>query len=115
MISALLAIGKMWLSHHQENKKAEAEQYRAEVAAGLHDPNKLRGLKWATFLQFSAPIWLGFYDPDLLARVLASLNTLPQWYVEAYLMIVGGVWASAVGKDVLESVFKTYRRSKKDK
>ena len=103
------AVSKNW----QEKREAEHTQYIAELKAGLHDPNKLRALKWATFLQFSAPIYLGFYDPSLLDTLMASLTKVPQWYVEAYLMIVGGVWAGAVGKDIVEGLMKSYRRKPK--
>lgn len=101
-----------WLNGRKERAQAEHQQYLKELEMGLHDPNKLRALKWATFLQFSAPVWLGLYDPALLDKVLAALGALPDWYVEAYLMIVGGIWAGAVGKDIIEALIKSYRRSK---
>lgn len=111
MIAILATLGKLFLETYSKRKAAEHNQYIAELKAGKHNPNALRGLKWATFIQFSAPIWLGFYDVALLDKLLESLDSMPQWYIEAYLMIVGGVWASAVGVDVVTAVIKAYRKS----
>ena len=113
MIAILKGLAILFMEMRTKKAQAEHNQYVEELKAGKHNPNALRWLKWATFIQFSAPIWLGFYDVALLDKLLESLDSMPQWYIEAYLMIVGGVWASAVGVDVITAVMKAYRKNAK--
>lgn len=111
MLGLILGAAKMFLGSWQQRKKMAEDRYMAELKAGLHDPNKLRGLKWASFVQFSAPIWMLWFAPERASEFLQHLNMFPQWYIQVYLIINGGIWGMAVGSDVFTMIVRNYKRS----
>lgn len=104
-----------WMGHRAEVKAGERKKYLAELEAGIHDPEKLRVLKWASFIQFSAPIWLTAFWPGDVQAFLENLNKFPSWYIEIYIGMNGAIWGAAMSKDVIVSTIKAWRKSVKIK
>ncbi len=111
IFAALLgkAIGAFF-ENRREKAKAEQQQYLAELKAGLHDPNKLRPLKWASFTLFTAPMIGMYFWPDNVTLFMENLDALPDWYLQQYLLITGSIWGVAVGKDILEGIIRAVKK-----
>lgn len=97
-------------NYHERQQMAEA-RYVEELKAGIHDPEKLRWLKWASFLQFSAPLWVAWFYPEKVAEFLRNLDMFPDWYVQIYLTMNATIWGVAVGSDLVTKVIKNYKRA----
>ncbi len=112
MIFAALA-GKAisaFFAHRREKAQAEQQQYLAELKAGLHDPNKLRPLKWTSFTLFTSPLVAMWFWPEDVTLFVTNLNALPDWYIEAYILITGSIWGGTVAKDILEGVIRSVKK-----
>ena len=110
LIQGVKAFFKNRQARKKEKVDIEHKQYLAEVQAGLHDPNKLRFLKWASFTGFTAPMVCMFFWPDEVTVFMVNLDSMPEWYIKGYLLITGSIWGGTVAKDVMEGVIRSVRK-----
>ena len=109
--AALIGQGlKAFFANRRKKAEAEQEQYLAELKAGLHDPNKLRPLKWASFTLFTSPLVAMYFWPENVTLFMQNLDAMPDWYIEAYIFITGSIWGATVAKDILEGIFRSVRK-----
>ena len=109
--AALIGQGlKAFFANRRKKAEAENAQYLAELKAGLHDPNKLRPLKWASFTLFTFPMVGMYFWPENVTLFMENLDALPDWYLQQYLLITGSIWGVAVGKDILEGIIRSVKK-----
>ena len=100
---------KDYVAGEQEIKKAEKEN-RARLlrdkASNNHDwemanlTDKDKWLRRISFGMFSAPFVWALFDPVAVeAYFVLALSAMPEWYVQMYGAMVGGVWGVAALKN----------------
>lgn len=131
MIGALISGGiglvRDWFQNKREQVKADHEitlaekQNRARLLrdeqSNNHDwemanlADKDRFMRRASFVLFSLPfLWAMFDAPAVKEYFDTALEAMPQWYVQLYLVIIGGVWGVAALKNNLASLFNAVRK-----
>lgn len=127
LITGLFSIGKQWM----ENKKTEKQAKHKIKLAGLE--NRARLLKdkqgnnheWEmkvlegkdkllqrfSFLMFSLPFIVAMFDHDKVKDYFdIGLASMPDWYIQIYVSIIGGVWGFAALKNTLPAIVNTFRK-----
>lgn len=81
--------------------------------ANLTDKDKV--LRRVSFAIFSAPFLWAMYDPVAVREYFdVALASMPEWYIQIYLSIVGGVWGFAALKNSLPGIVGGIRGALKD-
>lgn len=77
--------------------------------ANLVDKDKW--LRRISFALFSFPVVLAYYDPPRVAEYFnIALHAMPEWYIKAYLIMVGGIWGVSELKRLLPSMVGEIRK-----
>ncbi|MDQ6970921.1 MAG: hypothetical protein Q9M16_10470, partial [Mariprofundus sp.] len=108
LISAGIGIGGEFLKGKQAITKAKAEK-AAELIQSKTDNDhawemqqinaKDAWLRRGSFLVFSIPmIWAAFDAQAVSDYFTVALGSVPDWYVKAYMMMIGGIWGIAALK-----------------
>ena len=128
-ITGLFGIGKQWLSGVQEKQKAQLKielaekENRARLLKDIESNNhewemanltdKDKFLRRFSFFMFALPfIWAAF-DPEAVQQYFdVALGSMPEWYIQLFASIVGGVWGFAALKNTLPSIVNSFKRDK---
>ena len=98
-----------WLQGRQKRKDQEHEQEIEEIRAGLRDNDRL--LRRGSFVLLSIPFIWGYFDPEgVRAYFTVIQEAMPTWYVEAYMVILFGIWGISTGKNVIVGIIKAFRK-----
>jgi len=111
LASTVIGIGGDWLKGRQQIVKAKATK-AAELIQTKTDNDHLwemeqikgkdRWLRRGSFLVFSIPmIWAAFDAQAVNDYFTIALASVPDWYVKAYMMMIGGIW----GISAIKSLF----------
>ena len=79
--------------------------------ANLTDKDKW--LRRISFGMFSAPFVWALFDPTGVKEYFeVALSAMPEWYIQLYAAMVGGVWGFAALKNSLPAVMGALRKPK---
>jgi|GEM_PF-6192509 len=107
--STLPGLATKWLQGREKRKDQEHEQEIEEIKAGLRDNDRL--LRRGSFILLSIPFIWGYHDPEgVRAYFQVIQEAMPQWYVEAYMVILFGIWGISTGKNVVVGIIKAFRK-----
>ena len=80
-----------------ENKDGNNHEWEM---ASLVD--KDRWLRRVSFALFSIPFVVGVFNPEAVSRYFeVALAAVPEWYIQIYVTMVGGVWGVSALKNAL--------------
>jgi len=108
MIGAVITLVKEGFGYFRETRKAEHELRIANVrnrqrlaeSAQSHNQNwemaslesNDRLLRIVSFCLFALPLIITVVRPDMGQQIFSNLDTAPEWYVQTFIAINGGVW-----------------------
>ena len=113
-----------YVSTGQEIKKAEKEN-RARLLSDKQTHNsewemasltdKDKWLRRGSFTMFAAPFFWALYDPAAVEQYFnVALSAMPDWYVQIFCSMVGGVWGISALKNtapaLIGGVIKALRK-----
>lgn len=127
IISSGFSLFTNWLKGKQELQKAKqeselaAEQNRARLLADkesnnhawemaqLTDADKV--LRRISFTIFSAPFLVAIISPLSVAHYFTiALASMPTWYVQTYMGIIGAIWGLANLKNIIPQIINSIRK-----
>lgn len=81
--------------------------------ANLED--KDRWLRRISFGMFSAPFIWALFDPDGVKEYFnVALAAMPEWYIQLFAAMVGGVWGFAALKNSIPSIVGGIKKALKE-
>lgn len=81
--------------------------------ANLTDKDKW--LRRISFSMFSAPFIWALFDPGRVSEYFdVALASMPEWYIQLYAAMVGGVWGFAALKNSLPAVVGGIKKALKE-
>lgn len=99
---------------HMDIKNAVAEnkaRLLRDVGSNNHEwemanlEDKDRWLRRISFGMFSSPFIWALFDPDGVKEYFdIALAAMPEWYIQLYAAMVGGVWGFAALKNSIPSI-----------
>jgi hypothetical protein len=106
---SLLDLGKAWLGNRKAKADNEHKQEIKEIEAGVRDND--RWLRRGSFILFAWPMIWAYFDPQGVKTYFEiTLNALPDWYIQMFLLIVGGIWSISSIKNILPGIIKAVRK-----
>lgn len=120
-----------WSSHKERKTKLKAadleielaeKQNRARLLQSENDNNhewemanltdKDRWLRRISFGMFSAPFIWALFDPSGVKEYFEiALSAMPEWYIQLYAGMVGGVWGFAALKNSVPAIVGGIKKS----
>jgi len=128
MLTALAAVGKAliapiskWAERREKRLDAENEN-RVRLLRDKQQANadwEMRGmvasgkaLKWASFLMFSFPLIWAAFDPEAVRNYFeVSLAAVPEWWVQAWVMMTGSIWGISMLRDAAPQMVAGLRKA----
>lgn len=109
LIAAGVGLLTNWLDGKKEKAQAktQAELKQIENAgsweiAALQKPGKL--LRFVSYSMFGLPMVISVVWPEQGGRIWANLDTVPDWYLTAFISINGAVWGIAELKQPIAAI-----------
>lgn len=107
--------GRVKIKEADLNIKLAEKQNRARLLQSSQDNNhewemanltdKDKWLRRISFGMFSAPFVWALFDPEGVRRYFEeALAVMPEWYIQLYAGMVGGVWGFAALKNSVPSI-----------
>lgn len=126
-ITSLVKLGKTWLDGRgalllaMYDTAVAAEQNKARLIADADSHNSAwemaalqdsdKSLRRICFVIFSFPFVYAVFDPVSVQHYFAvALNSMPAWYTQTYMSIVGAVWGMSSLKNILPSVVSVLKK-----
>ena len=108
-LAFLPGLATKWLQSREKRKDQEHEQEIEEIKQGLRDNDRL--LRRGSFVLLSIPFIWAHFDAEGVKTYFSVLQeAMPQWYVEAYMVILFGIWGISTGKNVVVGIIKAFRK-----
>jgi hypothetical protein len=109
LVESFFSLGKSWLANRKSKADNEHTQEIAEIKAGVRDND--RWLRRGSFILFAWPMIWAYFDPQGVKTYFEiTLNALPDWYIQMFLLIVGGIWSISSIKNILHGIIKVVRK-----
>jgi len=129
LITGLFSIGKQWMENKKEVKQAKHKikiagmENRARLLRDKQSNNHdwemkvLEGkdslLQRFSFLMFSLPFIVAMFDHEKVKDYFdVGLSSMPDWYIQIFVSIIGGVWGFAALKDSIPNIVTALKRKK---
>lgn len=94
--------------------QSESDNNHEWEMANLTDKDKW--LRRISFGMFSAPFIWALFDPTGVKNYFeVALAAMPEWYIQLYAGMVGGVWGFAALKNSVPAIVGGIKRAIKDK
>jgi len=116
IITGALGIGKS----HLESKQRVREAEQANTAKLLNDEashnsswemanlqDKDKWMRRGSFLMFAGPFIWALFDPAQVGAYFAMLTeTMPEWYVQTFMSMIGGIWGISALKNTVPGLIQ---------
>lgn len=117
--------GRVKLKEADLNIKLAEKQNKARLLQSTQDNNhewemanltdKDKWLRRISFGMFSAPFVWALFDPEGVRRYFEeALAVMPEWYIQLYAGMVGGVWGFAALKNSVPSIVGGIKKAMRD-
>jgi hypothetical protein len=131
LIEPISSAFKTWSNNRAQVKAADQEiilaekKNKARLLQSVQDNNhewemanltdKDKWLRRISFGMFSAPFIWALFDPEGVQSYFeVALKAMPEWYIQLYAGMVGGVWGFAALKNSVPAVIGGIRKVLKD-
>ncbi len=95
---------RLLMSENEYNKEWEIAQIR----------DKDKGLRWISFILFSAPFLVALFDPQAVNYYFTiALANVPTWWTKSFMSIVGAIWGLSSLKNITPAIINAFRKDKK--
>lgn len=120
MITTLLSAGvglfTDWLGNKRKKAEAQAKAEAKQIEnagawelAAMKRPGKL--LRFVSYSMFGLPMIISVIWPEQGGKIWANLDTVPDWYLTAFISINGAVWGIAELKQPIAAIAGRVRRN----
>lgn len=128
IITGLFGIGQQWLTNRKEKQQAkhnrelaiinnqarlaqsEKDHNHAWEMASLQDKDKF--LRVFSYFMFTSPILITVISPEHGGQIFTNLKIVPNWLVQSWIAINGGVWGIASLKNVVPEFAHNLKRAR---
>lgn len=120
ILGPIVNIANTWLEGRQKLQQAEVNN-RARLLESEASHNsewemaqivdKDKWLRRISFSILSAPFLYAAYDPFVVKDYFEiALSTMPEWYIQMYVAVIGSVWGISAMKNTLGGVLGAMRK-----
>lgn len=128
VLTGLFGIGQQWLANRKEKQQAkhnrelavinnqarlaqsEKDHNHAWEMASLQDKDKF--LRVFSYFMFTSPILITIISPEHGGQIFTNLEIVPNWLVQSWIAINGGVWGIASLKNVVPEFAHNLKRAR---
>lgn len=128
VLTGLFGIGQQWLANRKEKQQAkhnrelavinnqarlaqsEKDHNHAWEMASLQDKDKF--LRVFSYFMFTSPILITVISPEHGGQIFTNLEIVPNWLVQSWIAINGGVWGIASLKNVVPEFAHNLKRAR---
>jgi len=131
-ITGLFGIGKQYLENKKEEKKEKhnLKMQGIKNRARLLQDTQTNNAEWEmrvlenkdmilqrlSFLMFSMPFIVAMFKPELVKSYFdIALASMPEWYIQIFVAIIGGVWGLAELKNGLPGILSAIKNNRDKK